>query len=88
MCMLQMGDMLHINKFTNSILFPANIDIPNQNPDGIFTNNELSLSNIEVYGFDYDYTLATYTRDLHNLIFQLSKESLVNNLKVRHISVS
>uniref|UniRef100_A0A8C2NHK9 5'-nucleotidase domain containing 3 n=1 Tax=Capra hircus TaxID=9925 RepID=A0A8C2NHK9_CAPHI len=27
------------------------------NPDAIFSNNEMSLSDIEIYGFDYDYTL-------------------------------
>ncbi|CAL1547611.1 unnamed protein product [Lymnaea stagnalis] len=55
--------------------------MPDQNPDAIFANNELSLSNIEVYGFDYDYTLATYTPKLHELIFTLGKEALVDQLK-------
>lgn len=50
-------------------------------PEGIYANNELSLANIEVYGFDYDYTLATYTTALHRLLFNLGKEALVNKLK-------
>ncbi|XP_012943195.1 5'-nucleotidase domain-containing protein 3 [Aplysia californica] len=59
----------------------AEVASPDQNPEAIFANNELSLSQVEVYGFDYDYTLATYTPDLHKLIFSLGKEALVNRLK-------
>ncbi|XP_059171170.1 5'-nucleotidase domain-containing protein 3-like isoform X1 [Physella acuta] len=55
--------------------------MPDQNPEAIFANNELSLQKIEVYGFDYDYTLATYTPKLHELIFTLGKEALVDKLK-------
>jgi len=36
-----------------------------------------------VYGFDYDYTLAQYTDDLPRTIFQLTKELLVSERKVR-----
>nr|KAG5698473.1 hypothetical protein BaRGS_022003 [Batillaria attramentaria] len=50
-------------------------------PSAIYANNELSLANIEVYGFDYDYTLATYTPALHRLLFDLGKEALVRKLK-------
>lgn len=56
--------------------------MPDQDPEAIFANNELSLQEIEVYGFDYDYTLATYTPKLHELIFTLGKEALVDKLKV------
>ena len=56
--------------------------MPDQEPEAIFSNNELSLSDVEVYGFDYDYTLATYTPELHSLIFNLGKEALVRLLKV------
>ncbi|GFS06889.1 5'-nucleotidase domain-containing protein 3-like [Elysia marginata] len=55
--------------------------MPDQDPEAIFSNNELSLSDVEVYGFDYDYTLATYTPELHSLIFNLGKEALVRQLK-------
>ena len=51
-------------------------------PQAIYTNNELSLKDIEVMGFDYDYTLATYTPALHQLLFNLGKETLVEHLKV------
>ncbi|XP_025079315.1 5'-nucleotidase domain-containing protein 2-like [Pomacea canaliculata] len=51
------------------------------NPEAIYANNEMSLADIEVYGFDYDYTLATYTPALHKLIFDLGKQALVSKLK-------
>ncbi|CAH1781018.1 unnamed protein product, partial [Owenia fusiformis] len=54
---------------------------PNVDPLSIFSNNELSLGDINVYGFDYDYTLASYRDELHFLIYQLGREALVNQLK-------
>ncbi|XP_068614608.1 5'-nucleotidase domain-containing protein 3-like [Brachionichthys hirsutus] len=47
------------------------------NPDTIFANNEMSLRDIEIYGFDYDYTLAFYSRHLHTLIFNIARDILV-----------
>ncbi|TNN82080.1 5'-nucleotidase domain-containing protein 3 [Liparis tanakae] len=54
--------------FTNSI-----------NPDTIFANNEMSLRDTEIYGFDYDYTLAFYSRHLHTLIFNIARDILITN---------
>ncbi|KAM8972902.1 5'-nucleotidase domain-containing protein 3 isoform 3-T3 [Pelodytes ibericus] len=48
------------------------------NPDAIFANNEMSLADIEIYGFDYDYTLAFYSKDLHTLIFNTAMDLLIN----------
>lgn len=36
---------------------------------------------MQVYGFDYDYTLAHYTSSLQSLIYDLAKEHLVNEFK-------
>jgi hypothetical protein len=52
-------------------------------PEAIFANNEMLLKDIRVMGFDYDYTLATYTPALHELLFDLGKEALASSLKVR-----
>ncbi|KAG7221107.1 hypothetical protein INR49_017548 [Caranx melampygus] len=52
--------------FTNSV-----------NPDTIFANNEMSLRDIEIYGFDYDYTLAFYSSHLHTLIFNIARDILI-----------
>ncbi|KAL3846863.1 hypothetical protein ACJMK2_017817 [Sinanodonta woodiana] len=49
----------------------------NINPTTIFANNEVRLSNIQVYGFDYDYTLATYKPELYHLLYKLGREMLV-----------
>ena len=50
--------------------------------NSIFANNELGLHEIDVYGFDYDYTLASYTKLLHHLIFNLGRDLLVAEHKV------
>uniref|UniRef100_A0A9I9EFY6 Uncharacterized protein n=1 Tax=Cucumis melo TaxID=3656 RepID=A0A9I9EFY6_CUCME len=51
--------------------------MPKSNPEGIYVNKNLSLDNIQVYGFDYDYTLVYYSANLKNLIYDLAKEHLV-----------
>ncbi|XP_063783857.1 5'-nucleotidase domain-containing protein 3 isoform X1 [Pseudophryne corroboree] len=48
------------------------------NPSAIFSNNEMSLADVEIYGFDYDYTLAFYSKDLHTLIFNTARDLLIN----------
>ncbi|KAF5936790.1 hypothetical protein HYC85_024296 [Camellia sinensis] len=46
-------------------------------PNGIYVNKNLRLENIQVYGFDYDYTLAHYSANLQSLIYELAKEHLL-----------
>ncbi|KAH7731078.1 5-nucleotidase domain containing 2-like protein [Aphelenchoides avenae] len=50
------------------------------NPRAVFVNNELNLHKIGAYGFDYDYTLAVYTRNLNGLIYGLAMNRLVNEM--------
>lgn len=52
-------------------------DIASTDPDTIFANNEISLRDIEIYGFDYDYTLAFYSKHLHTLIFNIARDLLI-----------
>ena len=78
----------------NSCIFPVTKNILNflvilaqplpqdRDPTAIYANNELDLQEIEVYGFDYDYTLASYTPALHYLIYNLGREVLVTDHKV------
>ena len=47
---------------------------------GIYVNKNLRLDNIQVYGFDYDYTLAHYSAHLQCLIYDMAKEYLVNEV--------
>ncbi len=51
------------------------------NPKGVFANNEIDLSQIQIYGFDYDYTLAYYNKSLYKLIFNLARDSLIEKYK-------
>lgn len=56
-------------------------EMPKMNPEGIYVNKNMRLDNIQVCGFDYDYTLAHYSDNLQSLIYNLAKEHLVNELK-------
>ncbi|KAF8392966.1 hypothetical protein HHK36_021207 [Tetracentron sinense] len=56
-------------------------EMPKMNPEGIYVNKNLRLDNIQVYGFDYDYTLAHYSDGLQKLIYDLAKEHIVNELR-------
>jgi HAD superfamily 5'-nucleotidase-like hydrolase len=48
---------------------------------GIYVNKNLRLDNIQVYGFDYDYTLAHYSSHLQSLIYDLAKKHMVNEFR-------
>ncbi|KAG1326488.1 5'-nucleotidase domain-containing protein [Cocos nucifera] len=56
-------------------------EMPKMNPKGIYVNKNLRLDTVQVYGFDYDYTLAHYSENLHSLVYDLAKKHLVNELK-------
>lgn len=43
-------------------------------------NKNLRLDNIQVYGFDYDYTLAHYSANLQSLIYDLATQHMVNEV--------
>ena len=47
------------------------------NADAVFVNNEISFKYIDVYGFDYDYTIANYSADLHNTIYDIAVDNLI-----------
>jgi HAD superfamily 5'-nucleotidase-like hydrolase len=49
-------------------------------PSGVFTNGELALNEVDVFGFDYDYTLASYTAQIQPLIYRLAVEHLTSRL--------
>lgn len=48
----------------------------------VFTNSELSLKHVDVYGFDFDYTLVHYTTEVNKLIYELARDRLVEKLNV------
>lgn len=57
-------------------------------PRQVFANNELNLHKIHAYGFDYDYTLAVYKRELNELVYNMAMRRLVNDQKVRSCAFS
>lgn len=48
----------------------------------MFACNELDLKEVKVYGFDYDYTLACYKPSLDFLLYNLGRETLIEQYKV------
>lgn len=50
------------------------------NEHAVFTNSEISLKHVDVYGFDFDYTLIHYTQELHRLIYEVARDRLVGML--------
>lgn len=54
----------------------------NVNKAAVFACNELDLTEIQIYGFDYDYTLACYKRSLHYLLYNLARDMLIEKYKV------
>ncbi|XP_043269988.1 5'-nucleotidase domain-containing protein 3 isoform X2 [Venturia canescens] len=50
-------------------------------PKGVFACNELDLKEVQVYGFDYDYTLACYKPSLDFLLYNLGRDMLIKKYK-------
>jgi hypothetical protein len=57
--------------------------VSNKNEGGfhdlIFANSYVDLGKVDTIGFDYDYTLVTYTSDLLDLIYDMALKRLVND---------
>ena len=58
------------------------------NDGHVFASNELNLSDINVYGFDYDYTIAQYEPSVEQLIYELGKKELISKYRVSIIDVN
>lgn len=70
-----------INKLLFSLSESTNPTVVDE--QAIFANNELGMRHIDVYGFDYDYTLASYSTALHFLIYDLAVKELISTYGVR-----
>ncbi|KAE8675848.1 HAD-superfamily hydrolase [Hibiscus syriacus] len=62
--------------------------MPKMNPEGIYVNRGIRLDLIQVYGFDYDFTLVHYSANLQSLIYDLAKEHMVNEFKYPEVCMS
>lgn len=45
----------------------------------VYANNYVDLGKVDTVGFDFDYTLVTYTEELLDLIYQMALKRLVND---------
>ena len=59
---------------------------PDIDPRAVFANAQLDMSDIDVYGFDYDYTLASYKTRVEDFIHDSAKTVLVDDMKVGGLS--
>jgi len=55
--------------------------VPTNDPQDVYINSELKLDEINVYGFDYDYTLANYSDKVQHIIYEKALQYLVDELK-------
>jgi len=51
---------------------------PDVDSGGVFCNDRTYLGEVDVYGYDYDYTLASYKKGVEYLIHDIAKKHLVN----------
>jgi len=51
------------------------------NEDKVYANSYVNLGDMEVIGFDYDYTLVSYTPELLYLIYDMARNVLVDEFK-------
>ncbi|XP_074499669.1 5'-nucleotidase domain-containing protein 2 [Sebastes fasciatus] len=51
------------------------------NSSTIYANNEVGLAAVDIYGFDYDYTLALYSNTLNTMIFSTARDFLIEHFK-------
>ncbi|ORZ08873.1 hypothetical protein BCR42DRAFT_123898 [Absidia repens] len=71
----------HPNDYSHSDLPDSVYGLASTSPEDIFVNNELDLGQVQVYGFDYDYTLANYRHELSHAIYDTLKDILVDMLR-------
>ena len=59
----------------------SNADTRQLSEQRIYANAYVDLAKVDIIGFDYDYTLVTYTDELLELIYDMALNRLVNNLQ-------
>lgn len=71
-----------VNKFLDTLVKHKMYvsSLPPLDPNEIFANVEISLEKIEVFGFDYDYTLASYTEKVQQFIYEHALKWMIKEL--------
>ena len=54
---------------------------PVSESDKVYANSYVDLGKVEIVGFDYDYTLVTYRKELLRLIYDMALKRLVNDFQ-------
>lgn len=81
---LSYSQLLTPQQFRQSIKrLDAGLDLPTEivqnvfSSESVFANADLSLAHIEAYGFDYDFTIATYNSNMSIFIYDEVAKQLV-----------
>ncbi|XP_065889369.1 5'-nucleotidase domain-containing protein 3-like isoform X3 [Dysidea avara] len=71
------------------ILRELSAETAHVNRNGVFVNSDIMMKHIDVYGFDYDYTLVSYNNEVPKLIYDHAKKLLVEKFlyprEVKHL---
>ncbi|XP_072305154.1 5'-nucleotidase domain-containing protein 2 [Eucyclogobius newberryi] len=68
-----------MKRLVHDLIPPGACSILNQS--AIYSNNEVNLAEVDIYGFDYDYTLALYSNALHSMIYNAARGFLIDHFK-------
>ncbi|KAA8590755.1 hypothetical protein FQN60_001698 [Etheostoma spectabile] len=66
-------------RLVHDVIPPGACNLLNSNT--IYANNEVDLDEVDIYGFDYDYTLALYSNALHSMIYNTARDFLIEQFK-------
>ena len=76
------GDKTKNNCVWFSFLGELSAETAHVNRNGVFVNSDIMMKHIDVYGFDYDYTLVSYNNEVPKLIYDHAKKLLVEKFLV------
>lgn len=66
----------NVKELYNSKKLPKDVNVK-----AVFACNELDLKEVKVYGFDYDYTLACYKPSMDYLLYNLARQTLIEQYR-------
>ena len=65
-----------------SLLTPPSTPFSTQHDSKkVYSNAEVRLANVEVLGFDYDFTLVSYTHQVQKLVYEVARNYLIDHLR-------